>query len=1206
MANGDILRGTREDDSIAGGDGADTLTGSYGDDRLEGGAGNDTLDGGRGSDLLIGGDGDDALVAGGDAGEPVIGQPVNNGNDPDGEVNPATNTIYPNQPFVADDILVGGAGADSFILTPLLNAKAEILRRNADADGVIDWTGNGVAGENNKVHDHWPDSIGTDIIADFDRAEGDRIYAYGHTTQVDITHEDVNGDGVEESIIQLYSNQPNGGAHDDDLLGKAIVYGDRVEQGDVAISPGVFYGLIENISEIDEAIAPEGVRDDNPNDNVSENPFQSEVDFAALNAVRGPQFVEQSRPVAITDAPDDTLTGTEADDTLTGDPLTPSSSSLDSPISFWRLDAVTGGAIEDVRGVSDAGYYSFASNFAMLQDDVATTTGPNGGTAVLFDGENTFAYAANDAAYQVLNGTVTASFRADDLGGTQTILAKDERNSDDGGHFHISVVGNGQLRVRLSEGEADGTNHAWQTNANVVQEGAWHHVAVTFGAGGAAVYLDGQRLPDNAFRKVEGGGEANISEYTGAYALGNDKPFVIGANTRIAEDTGSVAELSLNDDLQHYFEGAIADVGFWGGNTPADALNDAQIADLAANGPGALNGPVAAPPAMPVGDDTLTGLGGSDTLDGGAGNDTLDGGDGGDTLVGGYGDDTLSGGAGDDTLDGGHGNDDLVGGDGNDVLVSRADAREPVIAQDFDASDDPNGEIDPASRMLYPSQADMPADDTLTGGAGADEFRFETLINAKQDIINRHVNNDRTIDWMGVAGENDNVHDHWVDGIGDDTITDFNRNEGDTISIAGHTTEVFRVDTNVDADGDGAADDSVLHLRSNQGAGGGAHNLDLLGTISVLDTEIQDSDYSVNAGVAYGIVETIDEIDEAITPLMRTGDTVPGDTPPSDDPIGETPVDDPADDPVDETPVDDPADDPVDETPVDDPPDSPTDPATSLLDALLSPSNDNPASDAASVGADLLIGAASADDIAASWGDDRISGGAGDDAISGGHGDDLLAGGDGDDSLAGDFGDDILIGGAGQDEIRGHRGEDVLIGGAADDVLDGGAGDDVLYGGGGEDLIDGGRGLDVMVLDGAIADYTFTASDDGLLVGNPDGTTDLAVSIEHVHFTGTGETYSVGEDGQLALIEAADDIEDLLEGDLIGELIGRAALPGAASAETIDDALGEIADLDGAAAAATDDAAPAEVDDPASLPADLGLDSDLALEQPLDDGLRVI
>ncbi|MEO1265105.1 MAG: LamG-like jellyroll fold domain-containing protein, partial [Pseudomonadota bacterium] len=653
MANGEIKTGTAENDTLTGEDGADTLRGGYGDDRLDGGAGNDLLDGGRGSDLLIGGDGDDSLVAASDAGEPAIAQQINAGNDPDGEVNADTRTIYPNQPFVADDILVGGAGADKFILTPLLNGKEEILRRNADADGNIDWTGNGVAGENNEVHDHWPDSIGTDIIADFDKAEGDQIYAYGHTTQVDISYEDVNGDGVQESIIQLRSDQPNGGAHDDDLLGKAIVYGDRVEQGDVAIKPGVFYGVIENVSQMDEAVSPDGVRDENPNDNVSENPFQDEVDFAELNANPGPQFSEETRPVEITDAPDDELTGTDGADTLIGDPLTPGSSSLDAPLSFWRLDAAEGGVFEDARNISDAGYYSFVSNFAQLQDEVPTTEGPRGGTAALFDGDDTFAYAANDAAYQVLNGTVTASFRADDLGGRQTILAKDEKNSDDGGHFHIMVVEDGKLQVRLSEGEGNGTNHSWKTTTPVVTEGQWHHVAVTFGAAGAAVYLDGQKLPDSAFQEVEGNGEANVSDYTGAYALGNDKPFVIGANTRIADDTGSVAELSLGDDLQHFFEGAIADVGFWGGNTPADALSDEQIATLASDGPGALDGAPAAPPPVPVGDDTISGAAGDDSIDGGAGNDTLIGSSGVDNIFGQDGNDTADGMGGADSINGG-------------------------------------------------------------------------------------------------------------------------------------------------------------------------------------------------------------------------------------------------------------------------------------------------------------------------------------------------------------------------------------------------------------------------------------------------------------------------------------------------------------------------------------------------------------------------
>ena len=43
------------------------------------------------------------------------------------------------------------------------------------------------------------------------------------------------------------------------------------------------------------------------------------------------------------------------------------------------------------------------------------------------------------------------------------------------------------------------------------------------------------------------------------------------------------------------------------------------------------------------------------------------------------------------------------------------------------------------------------------------------------------------IHWHGVAGENDNLHDHWVEAIGNETITDFNRDEGDVIKLTGHT-----------------------------------------------------------------------------------------------------------------------------------------------------------------------------------------------------------------------------------------------------------------------------------------------------------------------------------------------------------------------------------------------------------------------------------
>jgi Ca2+-binding RTX toxin-like protein len=248
-----------------------------------------------------------------------------------------------------------------------------------------------------------------------------------------------------------------------------------------------------------------------------------------------------------------------------------------------------------------------------------------------------------------------------------------------------------------------------------------------------------------------------------------------------------------------------------------------------------------------------------------------------DRIRGGYGDDTLNGGDGADRLNGGRGSDVLTGGTGDDVIVSRSDAGEPTIAQAINAGNDPNGEVDSASRMIYPGQAGLSADDVLTGGAGADKFRIETLISAKADILAKHADpNTGEIDYAAVVGENNLVHDHWVDSLGNDTITDFNQAEGDTLSIKGHTTEVYKIDI-ADADGDGAADDSVLHLRSNQGAGGGAHNLDLLGTVTVLNNQLTDDDFTTDAGVTYGIVRNISQVNEAIAPLNNGAATGAGD-----------------------------------------------------------------------------------------------------------------------------------------------------------------------------------------------------------------------------------------------------------------------------------------------------------------------------------------
>lgn len=264
-----------------------------------------------------------------------------------------------------------------------------------------------------------------------------------------------------------------------------------------------------------------------------------------------------------------------------------------------------------------------------------------------------------------------------------------------------------------------------------------------------------------------------------------------------------------------------------------------------------------------TGNNMLFGGASADTVAGMAGNDRLDGGSGDDKVWGGSGNDQLGGGNGADILVGGFGADRMDGGNGNDILLSRSDAGEMVAAQD-------------GTTLLFAeeSAAFTAVNDTLVGGRGADTFRFEGLINAPDEIIARHVNDDGTIDWAGVTGENDNVHDHWIDGFGGDVIRDFNRAQGDKIEIAAHTAEVQSIE-HVDRNGDGRGDYSVITVISQQGAAG-AHDEDLLGTITVYGNLVRASDISTDAGVTYGAYERIDELPAGVHYDIEDDGALPG------------------------------------------------------------------------------------------------------------------------------------------------------------------------------------------------------------------------------------------------------------------------------------------------------------------------------------------
>ncbi|MCB1340173.1 MAG: hypothetical protein KDK24_03720 [Pseudooceanicola sp.] len=478
------------------------------------------------------------------------------------------------------------------------------------------------------------------------------------------------------------------------------------------------------------------------------------------------------------------------------------------------------------------------------------------------------------------SATVSLSFSLDRLPGEYALVSKDGNGR-----------GAGDFTVWLKDGtivvtQESATGSAWLKVPDLVLEAnTTYAFALTFGADGLQVWLNGDLVAaEPAFKQ---GME------------GNSHPLVIG---------GSRAWHNSDTDPAHsLFKGTIGDVMVFDGQLPEDdilalagavdpelahhaethdALDDLMpvlgqlhhasdtfmkiMMDYGADMHGHFTTPLTMTTMSGQRGTDLAGDGAANGLDGGLGDDVVNGKGGNDVLQGGYGNDKVIGGSGNDILDGGHGEDVLIGGNGNDLLISRADGREGAIYYDPDRDEgDPLNEL--TNGKLYPDQP-VPADDVLTGGKGADIFYFQTLINAKQRYIEKHTNDDGTINWHGVAGENDKLHDHWVDVLGNDVITDYSRAQGDRIVIEGHTTQIASI-TYGDKNGDGVMDHSVIALYSDQGNNGGAHNDDRLGTITVYGDLVKRSDIEHSAAPAYGIITSIEDLDEAITPIDMGTDT---------------------------------------------------------------------------------------------------------------------------------------------------------------------------------------------------------------------------------------------------------------------------------------------------------------------------------------------
>ncbi|MEQ8964206.1 MAG: LamG-like jellyroll fold domain-containing protein [Azospirillaceae bacterium] len=294
---------------------------------------------------------------------------------------------------------------------------------------------------------------------------------------------------------------------------------------------------------------------------------------------------------------DDLLEGGPGDDVLFGDlagappPADPAArfaGALDDldPLSWWRADAGEPWAVRDAAGTAD-GWLCHGGQ--AVADGLI-------GSAFRFEGHDDVAVIDHDAAYALDTGTIMLFFRAEDAERRQGLISKDSRGFDEGGHLDAAIEG-GRLAVRLQSVEGD---HRVETSAGAVEAGVWHHMAVTFGAGGLALYLDGQAV---ATEPYTGG----LGPSSGG--AGNTEPFTLGASQQWTGD--GAAEPGL---LRDFFRGEIDEAAVVDRQLDAGEIADfwRAAAEPESPGPG---------PEGPAGDDVLVGGPGADLLVGGAGDD---------------------------------------------------------------------------------------------------------------------------------------------------------------------------------------------------------------------------------------------------------------------------------------------------------------------------------------------------------------------------------------------------------------------------------------------------------------------------------------------------------------------------------------------------------------------------------------------------------
>ncbi len=178
-----------------------------------------------------------------------------------------------------------------------------------------------------------------------------------------------------------------------------------------------------------------------------------------------------------------------------------------------------------------------------------------------FDGLDDYVEIAHSNVDLLDNGTLTLWFQVEDLDGRQALFSKDSGGFDTGGHLTVGLEGD-RILVRL---QSTNTSEHIRSPAGSVTADAWHHLALTWGADGMKLYLDGELAGSDSYA----GGLGRTSG-----GKGNFEPITLGASQHKSGN-------QVADKLNRFFAGSIKGVAIHD-----TALGAASVATLYESGSG--------------------------------------------------------------------------------------------------------------------------------------------------------------------------------------------------------------------------------------------------------------------------------------------------------------------------------------------------------------------------------------------------------------------------------------------------------------------------------------------------------------------------------------------------------------------------------------------------------------------------------------------